>query len=172
MCRGGVGPDGVQLASAAEVAQIPGGDDEHDDGEDGQQRDTEDVAGSEATEVGRHVRSIDAVAAGPRDVDAAVDVQRSEGDHQGGDLREGHECAVDEAEDRAEPDAGDEHENGRDAWEVDEQSPREVGSEAHGRPDRQVDVAGDDDDRLAHRDDHQQGGRQEQIAESVTREQE
>src|SRR5215207_344060 len=98
--------DGVELATAPEVAEVPGGHDEHDHGDDREDRDAEEHAGSEATEVGRHVGRVDAVATCPGDVDAAIDVQRAEGDDERGYLREGDECAVHEPEDSAEADAG------------------------------------------------------------------
>ena len=48
-----------------------------------------------AAEVRRKVGRVDPVAAGPGDVDAAVDVQRAEGDHERGHLRERDQRAVD-----------------------------------------------------------------------------
>ena len=55
---------------------------------------------------------------------------------------------------------------------VDEQPAGEVGREAEDRADREVDVAGDDHDRLADREEQQDRRREQQVAQAVGAEQE
>ena len=65
-----------------------------------------------------------------------------------------------------------EHDDDRDAGQVDEQPTGQVGGQAEDRADRQVDVAGDDDDRLADGDEHEDRRREQQVAPAVGAEQE
>src|SRR5690606_23197434 len=127
--------------------------------------DRRDAAGAEVDESAGEVGRSDLPGADPDGVDAADDVERAEGDDEGGHLAEADEQPVEQAEADAEQDrqghAGDRVPA---ALEVD---PGGEGGDAEGRADRQVDVAGDDHQRLAGGDQDQDGGVQEQVLDAL-----
>jgi hypothetical protein len=159
--------DGVELPAASGVAQVPPRADQDHDGDQGEQGDPEEGAGAEREEVPGQVGGVDAVASGPEHVYAPVGIQGAEGDHECRHPGEGDEGAIDQAEQAAEHDPGQEHRQHRDAGEVDEQPAGEVGGETEYGSHRQVDAAGDDDDGLAHGHENQDRRRQQQIPPAV-----
>src|SRR5690606_7530405 len=156
-----VGAERVQFASAAVVLEVIGRRHEHGEGDQREVGDRRDAAGAEVDESAGEVGRSDLPGADPDGVDAADDVERAEGDDEGGHLAEADEQPVEQAEADAEQDrqghAGDRVPA---ALEVD---PGGEGGDAEGRADRQVDVAGDDHQRLAGGDQDQDGGVQEQV---------
>ena len=167
-----VGPDGVELAAAAGGVEVVADRGQDDHGDDGQHRDAEDRAGAEPQELAGQVAGVDPVAARPGQHDPAVDVEGAERDHERRHLAVRHQQSVDQAEDRAEQQAGGDHRHDRQARVVDEEAAGEVGGERHHRADRQVDVAGDDHDALADGQQHQDRRVQQEVAPAVGAEEE
>src|SRR5690606_32392889 len=101
-------------------------------------------------EIARNGR--DVLAAGDHHDPTADHAHRPEGDDQGVDVEADHQQAVDQAE--AEADAENEGvgEPDRPAPDNGDRAPH-AGGEGHDRADRQVDAAGDDDQRHADRHD-------------------
>src|SRR6476469_1251868 len=166
----GVRADRVQFPAGTEVVQPVCGDGQHDQRDERQVGHPEHRAGTERQEPGRHLVGVDLRGVGarrPRVVDAAEHVQRPERDHQRRHLRDGDERAVDGPAHRAERDAGEHHHDDRKILVDEEELPGQVGGQAHDRPDRQVDVAGDHEQRLPDREQRDDRGVQEQVVDPL-----
>src|SRR3954454_10566071 len=149
--RLGVGADRVQLAAHAGPAHHVADDEQHRERDERQDRDAQHGVAAELEEAVGHVGCVDLTALGPREVDAADHVQRAERDDQRWHAGQRHHRAVQQPEERAEEDAGGEGDGDRDVVVGEEHAGRERADPEH-RADGQVDVARDDDDRLADRE--------------------
>lgn len=160
-----VGAERVQLASAAEVPQVVRRRHQHRERDQRQVGHGGDAAGAEVDETAGEIGRGDLAGADPDGVDAADDVQRAEGDDEGGHLAEGDEQAVEQAEADAEQDGeGDGDYRVPAALEV---GAGGEGADAEGGADGQVDVAGDDDQGLAGGDQHQDGRVEQQVLDAL-----
>src|SRR4051794_36592018 len=149
--RLGVGADRVQLAAHAGPAHHVADDEQHRERDEREDGDAQHGVAAELEEAVGHVGCVDLTALGPREVDAADHVQRAERDDQRWHAGQRHHRAVQQPEERAEEDAGGEGDGDRDVVVGEEHAGRERADPEH-RADGQVDVARDDDDRLADRE--------------------
>ena len=94
----------------------------------------------------------DLVPAGPRAVDAADHVQRSERDHEARHAGDGDDRAVDDPAGHADAEPGEHDDQDRDVRMPLEEQAGGVGGQAEHGADREVDVARDDHHRLADRE--------------------
>src|SRR5699024_61836 len=86
-----VGSYGVQLASGTVTRQVETDHDDHECGDRGGQRNTQNADAPQIQEGIGHVVCVDLATVGPPVTETTVGVQGAEGDHQRGDLHGGHQ---------------------------------------------------------------------------------
>src|SRR3954469_14210706 len=163
----GVRADRVQLAAGAEVAQRLADDDHDDEREQRERRDSEARPRAEIEERVRQRLGVHLTAVRPQEREAAERVERAQRDDERGHLPERHEDAVEHAAGGAEEDAEQHDDNDRHARVRGQEVAGHEGGEPEHRADRQVDVAGDDDERLAGGEDREDRRVQREVAQRV-----
>ncbi len=159
-----VGADGVEVAPRPQRAHAVPGHEHHDEHEDREPRHhATDGLVPDALVGARDRRRVDLLAADEACVDAADDVEHRQGHHQARDAEDGGDESVDRADRRADDDAEGERDQDRRAGMVAEEHADRVGGQSEHRPERQVDVAGDDHHRLADAEEGDERGPGEQL---------
>src|SRR3954470_18029267 len=147
--------DRVELPPGAEVAQPLPDHDHHDERDDHQVRDAEDRAGADVEEVVGQRLGVDLAPVRPQERQAAERVERPQRHDERRPLAPGGEEAVEQPARRAHQDRQQEHQRQGHARMLGEQVAGQEGGEPDDRADRQVDVARDDHERLADREDRE-----------------
>src|SRR4051812_1938397 len=151
----GVRADRVQLAPGAEVAQPLPDDDHHDERDDDEIGDAEHGPGADVEEVVGQRLGVDLATVRPQERQAAERVERPQRHDERGHLAPGGEDPVEQPARRAQRDRQQEHQRQRHARMLGEQVAGQEGGEPDDRADREVDVARDDHERLADREDRE-----------------
>src|SRR5262245_7145611 len=159
--------DRVQIAPGPVGAQYEPGDDHNGHREQCEHRNALHRRRPHPQQPGRHVGRVDLLAAGPGVVDAPEHVQRAEGDHECRHPGGRDEPTVDRAAGRAEGGGHDDGDRDGQARGGQEQAAGGEGGQSQHRSDRQVDVAGDDDDRLPDRGDGEDRGPEQQVLDAL-----
>src|SRR5665647_1333256 len=153
----------IEVTSAAHSGQVDSDDSQDDEGDQGDQRDAENRLHRQVAERVRAIAGEVLLPAGPGVVDAAVDVQGAECDHESRYLGDGYQKAIDSAQDAAEQDGYGEDGDDRDPREGRERHTHGVGRESEHRTDGQVDVLGHENEGLSGCQDHQNRGVEQQV---------
>src|SRR3954452_24450289 len=145
----GTRSDRVQVAAAAEAAHRVGDDRDDDEDEHREVGDVVEVGRADLLEAGRDAGGIDLLAVRVDRVDATNDVQGGQGHDEARHVQQSGDGAVDRTDEGADADAERIRKVDGRVGVVHEQVAGHVGREAQHRTDGQVDVACDDDHRLA-----------------------
>src|SRR3954468_9503119 len=144
-----VGPDRVQLTPGAKVAQPLPDEPDHHERDQHEHRHAEHRVRTDVQERVRKRLGVDLPAARPEERQSAEGIQRPQRHDECGDLAPCRQHSVEQSAGGAERDAQDEDGHERHPRVLGEQVTGQEGGQAEHRALREVDVAGDDDQRLA-----------------------